>query len=202
MAHYFEERPQAVSRPGAVMLVLPDLHLRLETDSGVFSPGRVDPGTRILLESVPPPPAEGDLLDLGCGYGPVALTMATRAPGATVWAVDVNRRSLELCGRNAAAAALDKVRPVHADEVPPQVRFKAIWSNPPIRIGKAALHEMLGRWLSRLTPDGCAYLVVQKHLGSDSLQRWLGEQGWPTSRVASRSAYRILKVEAGRKREA
>ncbi|MFI7689645.1 class I SAM-dependent methyltransferase [Nonomuraea sp. NPDC049655] len=194
MAHYFSERPETASRPGSVDLVLPDLHLRLETDRGVFSPDRVDVGTRALLESVPPPPQEGDLLDLGCGYGPIALTMASRAPGATVWAVDVNRRSLELTGRNAQTAGLYKVRPVHVDEVPDDVKFRAIWSNPAIRIGKPALHEMLTRWLTRLTPDGVAYLVVQKHLGSDSLQRWLGEQGWQASREASRAAYRILKV--------
>ncbi|MFF4193631.1 class I SAM-dependent methyltransferase [Nonomuraea sp. NPDC001831] len=194
MAHYFSERPETASRPGSVDLVLPDLYLRLETDRGVFSPDRVDVGTRALLESVPPPPQEGDLLDLGCGYGPIALTMASRAPGATVWAVDVNRRSLELTGRNAQAAGLYKVRPVHIDEVPDDVKFRAIWSNPAIRIGKPALHEMLTRWLTRLTPDGVAYLVVQKHLGSDSLQRWLGEQGWQASREASRAAYRILKV--------
>ncbi|MGA5759818.1 class I SAM-dependent methyltransferase [Nonomuraea bangladeshensis] len=194
MAHYFSERPTAAGRPGTVDLVLPDLHLRLETDSGVFSPERVDVGTRVLLESVPPPPQEGDLLDLGCGYGPIALTLASRAPRATVWAVDVNRRSVELTGRNAQAARLDKVRSVHVDEVPDDVRFRAIWSNPAIRIGKQALHDMLTRWLTRLTPDGVAYLVVQKHLGSDSLQRWLGEQGWHVSREASRAAYRILKV--------
>ncbi|NUP69290.1 MAG: methyltransferase [Nonomuraea sp.] len=194
MAHYFSERPETASRPGSVDLVLPDLHLRLETDTGVFSPERVDVGTRALLESVPPPPQEGDLLDLGCGYGPIALTMASRAPGATVWAVDVNRRSLELTERNAQAARLYKVRPVHVDDVPDDVKFRAIWSNPAIRIGKPALHDMLTRWLTRLTPDGVAYLVVQKHLGSDSLQRWLGEQGWQASREASRAAYRILKV--------
>ncbi|MEU7746536.1 methyltransferase [Nonomuraea sp. NPDC049158] len=194
MAHYFSEQPQTASRPGSVDLVLPDLHLRLETDRGVFSPERVDLGTRVLLESVPPPPQEGDLLDLGCGYGPIALTMASRAPGASVWAVDVNRRSLELTARNAQAVGLDKVRSVHIDEVPDDVKFRAIWSNPAIRIGKPALHEMLTRWLTRLTPDGVAYLVVQKHLGSDSLQRWLGEQGWQAGRAASRAAYRILKV--------
>jgi len=194
VAHYFSERPPAESRPGSVDLVLPDLHLRLETDRGVFSPERVDLGTRVLLEAVPPPPQHGDLLDLGCGYGPIALTMASRAPEATVWAVDVNRRSVELTARNAQAAGLGHVRSLHVDEVPADLTFQAIWSNPAIRIGKAALHDMLTRWLSRLAPGGAAYLVVQKHLGSDSLQRWLGEQGWQVSRETSRAAYRILKV--------
>ena len=196
MAHYFEESPRSAARPQTVDLVLPDLHLRLATDSGVFSPGRIDPGTRILLESVPPPPQEGDLLDLGCGYGPIALTMASRAPRAKVWAVDVNRRSVELCGRNAAAAGLDKVRSVHVDDVPADIRFAAIWSNPPIRIGKAALHAMLTTWLDRLAPGATAHLVVQRHLGSDSLQRWLNDQGWPATRQVSRSSYRVLRVTA------
>ncbi|MBB6473821.1 16S rRNA (guanine1207-N2)-methyltransferase [Sphaerisporangium rubeum] len=197
-AQYFEERPGAATRPGTVDVVLADVHLRLATDSGVFSPGRLDPGTRVLLESVPPPPQHGDLLDLGCGYGPIALTMASRAPSATVWAVDVNRRSVDLCARNAASNGLDKVRSLHVSEVPPEPRFAAIWSNPAIRIGKPALHAMLTQWLDRLTPDGAAYLVVQKHLGADSLQRWLNDQGWPTERVTSRSAYRVLRATARR----
>jgi len=196
VTHYFAERPEAAQRPGTVDLVLPDLHLRLETDSGVFSPTRIDPGTRVLLETVSPPPQEGHLLDLGCGYGPIALAMAARAPRATVWAVDVNRRALELCARNAQRAGLDKVRSVHVDEVPPEVRFAAIWSNPPIRIGKQALHALLSTWLGRLAPGGEAYLVVQKHLGSDSLHRWLDGQNLPTTRVTSRSAYRVLRVAA------
>ncbi|ROO88390.1 16S rRNA m(2)G 1207 methyltransferase [Actinocorallia herbida] len=194
--HYFSAEPGAASRPAAVDLVLRDLHLRLETDRGMFSPDRVDAGTRILLDSVPPPPQEGHLLDVGCGYGPIALTLAARAPGATVHGVDVNRRALELAGRNAAAAGLANVSFTEPEALDPELRFAVIWSNPPIRIGKAALHELLETWLSRLAPDGRAYLVVQKHLGSDSLQRWLTESGLATSRLASRSSYRILEVQA------
>ncbi|GAA1523458.1 methyltransferase [Actinomadura kijaniata] len=194
--HYFAEQPGTASRTRTIDLVLPDLHLRLATDRGVFSPDRVDLGTRILLETVPAPPDTGDLLDLGCGYGPIALTMATRAPQARIWGVDVNRRAIELAGRNAQTAGLDNVRFGLADDIDPDLRFAAIWSNPPIRIGKAALHDLLLTWLPRLTPTGQAHLVVQKHLGSDSLQRWLADQGFPTRRLASRSAYRILQVSA------
>ncbi|NKZ08442.1 class I SAM-dependent methyltransferase [Actinomadura latina] len=192
--HYFAERPGAASRRRTVDLVLPDLHLRLDTDSGVFSPDRVDPGTRILLETVPPPPQDGDLLDLGCGYGPIALTMAKRSSSGTVWGIDVNQRALEMAEGNAKAAGLDNVRFRLADEIDPALRFAAIWSNPPIRIGKAALHDLLLAWLPRLAPGGLAHLVVQKHLGSDSLQRWLTGQGLPAERIASRSAYRVLRV--------
>ncbi|RFU37754.1 methyltransferase domain-containing protein [Actinomadura logoneensis] len=194
--HYFASKPGTPSRPRSVDLVLPDLHLRLRTDSGMFSPDRLDPGTRILLETVPPPPGHGTLLDVGCGYGPIALTMARRAPGADVVGVDVNERALELARENAAAAGVDNARFLLPGDVEPGLRFTALWSNPPIRIGKAALHDLLLTWLPRLTPDGAAHLVVQKHLGSDSLQRWLEQQGFPTSRIASRSAYRVLHVAA------
>lgn len=194
--HYFAEQPGSASRPAAVDLILPDLHLRLATDRGMFSPDRLDLGTRVLLETVPPPPQDGDLLDLGCGYGPIALTMASRAPAARVWGVDVNRRAIELAEGNARDAAIGNARFGTAETIP-GVRFAAIWSNPPIRIGKPALHALLTTWLPRLAPGGVAHLVVQKNLGSDSLQRWLTGQGLPAERLASRAGYRVLAVSAG-----
>jgi 16S rRNA (guanine1207-N2)-methyltransferase len=194
---YFAEQPDAPHRPGLVHVVLPDVHLALETDAGVFSPGKLDAGTRVLLETAPPPPPAGDLLDLGCGYGPLALVLASRAPGACVWATDVNSRSLRLCSINKAAAGLDNVRCVAPDDPAMPGSFALIWSNPPIRIGKAALHELLSVWLGRLAPDGQAFLVVQRNLGSDSLQRWLAETGWQAERFAARSGYRVLRVSRG-----
>jgi 16S rRNA (guanine1207-N2)-methyltransferase len=191
---YFAERPAAAHRPGVVHVVLPDLHLALATDAGVFSPTRLDAGTRLLLEAAPPPPPGGNLLDLGCGYGPLALALAIRSPGATVWATDVNARALELCQRNAADAGLDRVRCVPPDDPAMAATFELIWSNPPIRIGKAALHELLAAWLARLAPGGAAFLVVQRNLGSDSLQRWLTQAGWPADRIAARGGYRVLRV--------
>jgi 16S rRNA (guanine1207-N2)-methyltransferase len=173
-------------------VVLPDLYLELETDAGVFSPGRLDPGTRLLLEAAPAPPPSGDVLDLGCGYGPVACVLAARSPGATVWAVDVNERALDLCARNAAAAGLPNVRCLTPGDATRPDTFDAIWSNPPVRIGKESLHELLRDWLSRLR--GQAHLVVGRNLGADSLARWLDEQGWPTTRLAARSGYRLLQV--------
>jgi 16S rRNA (guanine1207-N2)-methyltransferase len=192
--HYFSPTPDTPSEPSTVRLDLPDLSLRLRTDRGVFSAGRVDPGTKVLLSTAPPPPAAGDLLDLGCGYGPVALTLASRAPAATVWAIDVNERARALTAANAAAAGLRNVRVVAPDEVPDELRLAAIWSNPPVRVGKAALHDLLLRWLGRLAAGGTATLVVQKHLGADSLHRWLEGEGWAVERLASRMAYRVLAV--------
>jgi 16S rRNA (guanine1207-N2)-methyltransferase len=192
--HYFTARPGAPHRPGLVHVLLPGVHLELETDAGVFSPGRLDPGTRLLLDAAPAPPAAGDLLDLGCGYGPIALTLASRSPGATVWAVDVNERALELCARNAARAGLANVRVTTPGDPALTGTFAGIWSNPPIRVGKQALHEMLGTWLPRRSPGAAAYLVVQRHLGADSLHRWLAGQGWDVERIASRAGYRVLRV--------
>lgn len=193
-SHYFSPSPGVASRPATVRLDLPDAAFTLQADRGVFSAGRVDPGTKVLLLEAPAPPPAGHLLDLGCGYGPIALTLAHRAPGATVWAVDVNERALDLTRANAATAGLANVRVATPDDVPPDVRFAAIWSNPPVRVGKAALHDLLDRWLPRLEADGRALLVVQKHLGADSLHRWLQERGWQVERLTSRMAYRVLEV--------
>jgi 16S rRNA G1207 methylase RsmC len=177
-------------------LALPDLTADLRTDRGVFARDGVDPGTKLLLLEAPAPAVTGNLLDLGCGYGPIAVTLARRSPGATVWAVDVNERARQLTVAN--AAALPNVQVRAPEDVPAEVRFETIWSNPPIRIGKAALHTLLETWLSRLTDTGRALLVVQKHLGADSLARWLDEQGFPTSRLQSRVGYRLLEVRCDR----
>ena len=197
-AQYFSAEPASASARRTITLTLPDLTIDLVTDRGVFSRERVDPGTKLLLSEVPPiTPEHGRVLDLGCGYGPIATVAALRAPDAEVWAVDVNSRARELTLDNAAALGCPRLRVAAPEDVPAELRFDVIWSNPPIRIGKPALHELLREWLARLTPGtGRAWLVVQKHLGSDSLMAWLHAEGWATRRHASRQAYRILEVSA------
>jgi 16S rRNA (guanine1207-N2)-methyltransferase len=196
-AHYFAYEPSTDSAPVDIDVVLPDTAFTLRTDRGVFSRGRLDTGTSVLLRADQPLAPQGDLLDLGCGAGPIALAMARRAPEATVWAVDVNARARELTRANAERNGLTNVRVAAPDEVPDSVRFSAIWSNPPIRIGKIALRSLLTTWLDRLTPDSSAVLVVQRHLGADSLQRWLIGEGYATERVASKAGFRVLVI-AGR----
>jgi len=198
--HYFDDDPDAPSSPVLVDVTLPDTAFVMETDRGVFSRGHLDTATSMLLRADLPIAASGDLLDLGCGAGPIALTMARRSPDATVWALDVNARARELCRRNAERNALTNVRVVSPDDVPPDVRFATIWSNPPIRIGKPALHDLLDTWLARLDTDGSASLVVQKHLGADSLQRWLIELGYRCDRVGSKAGFRLLTVRHGEPR--
>ncbi|HUS43819.1 MAG TPA: methyltransferase [Ilumatobacteraceae bacterium] len=191
---YFDDDPTVASEPVMVDVTLPDTAFVMETDRGVFSRGHLDTATSLLLRAALPIAPSGDLLDLGCGAGPIALTMARRSPGATVWAVDVNTRARELCARNAERNALSNIRVVAPDEVPAALRFATIWSNPPIRIGKTALHELLERWLGRLDATGSASLVVQKHLGADSLQRWLIGLGYRCERIASKAGHRVFIV--------
>lgn len=197
--HYFSARPGGSSARREVELTLPEGRLvRLVTDRGVFSAGRVDTGTRALLAEGPALDQAEVLADLGCGYGAIAVALALRAPEAQVWAVDVNERARHLCRANATANGVaDRVHVVAPHEVPPDLLVDQVWSNPPIRIGKDPLHALLTEWLLRLRPgSGSATLVVQKHLGADSLAGWLDEHGWPTTRLATRAGYRILSVAA------
>lgn len=169
--------------------------VEVETAGGIFSPGRVDLGTQVLLRTVPAPPPTGDLLDLGCGWGPVALTLALESPQARVWAVDVNERALDLVRRNAARLGLTNVVAARPEDVPGDVRFAALWSNPPIRVGKDVLHDMLRTWLGRLTDEAHAYLVVQRNLGADSLLTWIAREVRPdVAREASAKGFRVLRV--------
>ena len=194
MNQYFEPSPSVPSDTKQITVRLVQPHLRLTTDRGVFSHGALDPGTEFLLRQAPPPPASGVFLDIGCGTGAIALSMARRSPAARVVAIDVNERARGLCAANAAANDITTVEVDEPDGVPDDLRFDLIWSNPPIRIGKAALHEVLLRWLGRLADGGSAVLVVHKHLGSDSLHKWLDAQGYPTQRIASSKGYRLLRV--------
>lgn len=195
--HYFTAQPSGefVAKPLSVTLA--GRSLELQTAGGVFSPGGLDIGTRVLLTHVAAPPPSGDLLDLGCGWGPIALTLALESPHATVWAVDVNERALELTRRNAETLGLTNVRAVTPDAVPDDVRFMAIWSNPPIRVGKNELHGMLDLWLPRLREDADAWLVVSRNLGSDSLHKWMESRfagHLSVSRAATHKGFRVLRV--------
>ena len=192
--HYFDPEPAVPSKPRSLHLRAGDLALELQSDRGVFGSRAIDLGTLTLLKEAPLPPTEGDLLDLGSGYGPIAIALARRSPAARVWAVDVNERALQLTRANAAAAKTPNVVASLPDEVPPDLRFAAIYSNPPVRVGKAPLHDLLLRWLPRLAAGGTAYLVVQRNLGADSLATWLEAQGYRVQRVKSKKGYRVLAV--------
>lgn len=194
--HYFSADPSSPTRPRQIDVDVAGRRLRMESAAGVFSANRLDSGTALLLRKAPLPGADttGALLDLGCGYGPIAVTLALAAPHSTVYAVDVNARALDLTRANAASAGAANVVADVPGGIPADLRFTQIWSNPPIRVGKAELHTLLETWLPRLAPDGVAWLVVARQLGADSLQEWIIGQGFPTARHASGKGYRVLRV--------
>lgn len=198
--HYFTEQPSSAEERQPVAARVWGHELSLVSATGVFAAGRLDRGTAVLFRDAQPPAAPGTFLDLGCGYGVIACALAVAVPGAEVWAVDVNERALRLCADNAGALGLvDRVRAVTPAQVPSDLMFDEIWSNPPIHIGKPALHDLLAGWLARLTPDGRAVLVVGKNLGADSLQRWIVESlALTCTRLGSAKGFRVLEIRPAR----
>lgn len=195
--HYFTATPASDENLRRIRVTLAGRDLELTTAAGVFSPDRLDAGTAVLLANTPPPPPGGDLLDLGCGWGPISISLALASPHARIWAVDVNERSLDLVRRNAAELGLTNITAALPDDVPDDIVFRSIRSNPPIRVGKSQLHALLERWIPRLDERSDAWLVVARNLGSDSLQRWLSAtfpDGYSVHRTATARGYRVLKV--------
>jgi 16S rRNA G1207 methylase RsmC len=195
--HYFTSSPDSKFVPRTIHARIAGQDRELITANGVFSPERIDTGTAVLMASVPAPPPGGDLLDLGCGWGPISLTLALESPRATVWAVDVNERALDLVRANAQKLSIENINAVTPENVPAGVTFTTIWSNPPIRVGKAELHMMLGKWLPRLQSGSDAWLVVQRNLGSDSLHRWLQAtfpEDLSVTRAETSKGYRVLRA--------
>ncbi|MDO5048948.1 MAG: methyltransferase [Actinomycetaceae bacterium] len=197
--HYFSDGPQAEeSELRPVNVDVRGISLDMVTSDAVFSAHRLDLGTKTLLKEVPEPPQTGTFLDLGCGWGPIACVLAATSPRADVWAVDVNRRALDLTRRNADRNRLTifakEADKAYEEAQEKGVRFDLIWSNPPVRVGKQAMQEMLTKWLNLLSDEGEAWLVVAKNLGADSLIKWLGEQGWDAAKYHSKKGYRIIRV--------
>jgi 16S rRNA G1207 methylase RsmC len=193
--HYFAEDPSGRLERLPVEVRAWGQVLSLQSAAGVFAYGRLDIGTAVLLRAASPAPTAGTVLDLGCGYGAIACALAVAVPASEVWAVDVNRRALRLTAENSAALGVSmRVHACAPEDVPAEVSFDEIWSNPPIRVGKEALHTLLLEWLPRLRTSGRAVLVVGKNLGSDSLQRWLRGEGYRCERLASAKGFRVLEV--------
>ena len=194
--HYFVSDPSLPEKRRRIGVELRGRPVDVVTAAGVFSPGDLDKGTAALLRTVPDPQGT-DLLDIGCGWGPITIALAQVAPEARVTAVDVNQRSLQLTAENARSLGLTGVETALPQDVPEGRTFDTIWSNPPIRVGKDALHEILTTWLPRLNPGGTAWLVVQKNLGGDSLQRWLAQTltaDFRVERAATDKSFRIIAV--------
>ncbi len=195
--HYFASSPEGPLVPREIAVTLNGNKYSVLTAGGVFSPEHIDQGTQVLLTHLEKANPSGNFLDIGCGWGPIALALALHSPKAKIYAIDVNERSLELTKLNAERLGLTNIVVCKPEEVPSDIEFDEIWSNPPIRVGKIALHEILTLWINRLTAGGTARLVVQKNLGSDSLHKWLIQEFNPnfeSSRIDTSKTFRVLKV--------
>ncbi|MEI8286827.1 MAG: methyltransferase [Actinomycetes bacterium] len=198
-SHYFTAAPAGNASRHRFTVAGPHGDLIIEGASGVFSQHGLDKGTGVLLDTmrkrdISAPVAGSALCDVGCGSGVIAITLAALYPQCTVYAVDVNERARALCADNACVNKLANIVVCSPDDIDPNVKFALIWSNPPIRIGKDALHELLNTWLGRLNADGAAHLVVSKNLGADSLQQWMESHHFSVERLGSSKGFRVFEV--------
>ena len=171
--HYYTRDPRSESRPVDCEYVYRGERLCFQTDAGVFSKGEVDTGTRLLLEALPPE-MRGEVLDLGCGWGVIGISVARRWPSCRVTLADVNRRALELSRENAKRNGADVVC-VESDGMQAFAgkTFDAVVTNPPIRAGKQVIYKMFADAARCLNPGGALYLVIRKQQGAESCLRYL-----------------------------
>jgi len=195
--HYFASSPEGPLVTREITVNLNGNKTQVLTAGGIFSPEHIDQGTQVLLTHLEAANPTGTFLDIGCGWGPIALALALQSPKAKIYAIDVNERSLQLTKMNAEKLGISNIIVCKPEDVPQEIMFDEIWSNPPIRVGKKVLHEILNVWIKKLVQGGTARLVVQKNLGSDSLHKWLMEEFSPefdSTRIDSSKTFRVLKV--------
>lgn len=197
---YFSANPNSLDLRRTLHVVLRGHEVSVQVSNGVFSSSKLDLGTAVLLKHAPQPPENGRFFDIGCGWGAISLALGFESPNAQIYAVDVNERALDLTGINAKNAGLNNIHTYLVEDALKEDALKdinLIWSNPPIRVGKDVLHNILITWLPRLKVGGAAYLVVQKNLGSDSLITWLSKtlgEDFSVEKYASSKGYRIIEV--------
>ncbi|EGL14351.1 methyltransferase small domain protein [Gardnerella vaginalis 315-A] len=197
---YFSANPNSLDLRRTLHVDLRGHEVSVQVSNGVFSSSKLDLGTAVLLKHAPQPPENGRFFDIGCGWGAISLALGFESPNAQIYAVDVNERALDLTDINAKNAGLNNIHTYLVEDALKEDALKdidLIWSNPPIRVGKDVLHNILITWLPRLKVGGAAYLVVQKNLGSDSLITWLSKtlvEDFSVEKYASSKGYRIIEV--------
>ncbi|TLS35528.1 class I SAM-dependent methyltransferase [Pseudalkalibacillus caeni] len=194
--HYYSEKPRVKSEPQTIKSNLRGRSLTFTTDRGVFSKDNVDFGTRLLVEVFEFPDLEGDVLDVGCGYGPIGLTVAASEPARKVSMVDINERAVELARQNAHKNNIENVSIMQSDrlETLKDHHFAAVLTNPPIRAGKDVVHDIFEQSFQVLKPGGELWVVIQKKQGAPSAIKKL-EESFETVKIVQKSkGYYILKA--------
>ena len=171
--HYYTAEPQSAHQERQIEVTALGCRLRFTTDAGVFSRDGLDKGTELLLNALPP--LSGRVLDLGCGWGAVGVSLAAKYPALDVVMTDINRRAADLARRNLAANGV-RAAVLEGDGFEAvSGRFDAIVTNPPIRAGKAVIYGLFARARDFLNPGGALYIVIRKQQGAPSALKYLGE---------------------------
>ncbi|MFC6463889.1 class I SAM-dependent methyltransferase [Marinilactibacillus sp. GCM10026970] len=196
--HYYTNDPQSKSNQQSWTTQLRGFEFTFNTDAGVFSKEKVDYGSKVLLDAVDLTEfPEGSLLDVGCGYGPIGLTLAKLDQSRTVEMVDINERALALAEKNAVTNGVGNVS-IHASSLYENIthqEFAGIFSNPPIRAGKETVHKVLEEGIDYLTVGGYLVIVIQKKQGAPSAQKKMSEVFGNVERIALDRGYWILRSQ-------
>jgi len=194
--HYFTAQPAARSQPTQFTISVREVELTLTSDRGVFSHGRLDDGTLRLLKKMELPET-GDFLDLGCGYGVIGLVAAKLRPDAQVTMVDINERATKLAADNARANGISNVEVLTGDA--PQVlgerQFDVVLCNPPVRVGKSKLYELIADAAERLRPGGVLWMVIHTRQGAKTHLREMAPMFSECETVSRKWGYRVFKCE-------
>ncbi|MFP3719616.1 class I SAM-dependent methyltransferase [Niallia circulans] len=195
--HYYSRTQNVNSDPNYWNFTLKGNTIRFKTDNGVFSKKEVDFGSRLLIETYTLPDLDGDILDVGCGYGPIGLSIAKTSPNRMVHMVDVNLRAIELAEENARQNGVENVRIYESDRLlrVKGKKFASILTNPPIRAGKKVVHDIFEQSYDCLLPNGELWVVIQKKQGAPSAIAKLEEFFKEVNVVEKKKGYFIIQAK-------
>ena len=195
--HYYSNKPQTESKPRHFKFTLLGFEFKFETDAGVFSKSEVDFGSRVLIDAFEMPEVEGDVLDVGCGYGPIGLSIAKANPERFVHMMDINSRAVQLAEKNAAVNGVQNVRIFESDglENVGNINVAAILTNPPIRAGKEIIFRFYDDSYKKLVKDGELWVVIQKKQGAPSTMSHLEEMFEEVDVVEKKKGYWIIRAK-------
>ncbi|KFF56668.1 class I SAM-dependent methyltransferase [Bacillus stercoris] len=196
--HYYSEKPSVKSNKQTWSFRLRNKDFTFTSDSGVFSKKEVDFGSRLLIDSFEEPEVEGSILDVGCGYGPIGLSLASDFEDRTIHMIDVNERAVELSNENAEQNGITNVKIYQSDlfsNVDSAQTFASILTNPPIRAGKKVVHAIFEKSAEHLKASGELWIVIQKKQGAPSAIEKLEELFDEVSVVQKKKGYYIIKAK-------